>query len=229
LRDERELACDEAVIAGGHEPGEYAAGILAVCRHCAAVHSKHAVAALAGDLTQRIRGILDGTAPVPVGFIKAFVLSVSTLLIAAGPVVAGALDDAARRYELAEANARTLWNADIALRPTADAAGAIHTRVSVTGHEITIRNTSLRELIALAYDVEAHEIKGGGELLDAPRYDIRAMVDGGVTDPEEFEPLALRGAVNKLLAQRFNLEMHVNERCQDPCGPRALQSNSPQG
>ena len=222
LREERERACDEAVIAGGHDPGEYAAGILAVCRHCAAVHSKHAVAALAGDLTQRIRDILKGGAPVSLGFIKAFTLSVSTALIAAGPLLAGALDDAARRHELAEANARTLRDARIALDVAADAPGAEHTRVNATGNEVTIRNTSLRELIALAYGVETHVIQGGGEMLDSPRYDIRAAVDGGVTDPEEFEPLALRGAVNKLLAQRFNLELHVNQRCQDPCGPRAL-------
>ena len=104
----------------------------------------------------------------------------------------------------------------------ADAPGAEHTRVNATGNEVTIRNTSLRELIALAYGVETHVIQGGGEMLDSPRYDIRAAVDGGVTDPEEFEPLALRGAVNKLLASRFNLELHVNQRCQDPCGPRAL-------
>jgi hypothetical protein len=78
LREERERACDEAVIASGHDPGDYAAGILTVCRHCAGVHSKHAVAALAGDLTQRIRQILDGTSPVSVGFVKAFVLSTGT-------------------------------------------------------------------------------------------------------------------------------------------------------
>jgi hypothetical protein len=222
LREERERACDEAVIAGGHDPGEYAAGILAVCRHCATVHSKHAVAALAGDLTQRIRDILKGSAPVSLGFIKAFALSVSTVLIAAGPLLAGALDDAARRHELAQANARTLRDARIALDVAADAPGAEHARVSATGNEVTIRNTSLRELIALAYGVDAHVVTGGGGMLDSPRYDIRALVDGGVTDPEEFEPLALRGAVNKLLAQRFNLELHVNQRCQDPCGPRAL-------
>ena len=222
LRDERERACDEAVIAGGHDPGEYAAGILAVCRHCAAVHSQYAVAALAGDLTQRIRDILKGAAPASLGFIRAFVLSVSTLMIAAGPLVAGALDDAARRRELAETNARLLRDADIALNVSSDSADEGRVRVSATGNEVTIRNTSMRELIALAYGVDAHVITGGDQSLDSPRYDLHAKVGGGVTDPEEFEPLALRGAVNRLLALRFNLELHVNERCQDPCGPRAL-------
>ena len=221
LREERERACDEAVIAHGHDPADYAAGILTVCRHCAGVHSKHAVAALAGDLTQRIRQILNGSSPVSVGFVKAFVLSVSTLLIAAGPLLAGALDDAARRRAQMEINARALWNADIAMSP-AIGNDDEHARISATGNEVTIRNSSLRELIALAYGVEEHEITGGGDALDAPRYDIRAVVAGTVSEPEDFEPLALRSAVTKLLAVRLNLELHVNQRCQHPCGPRAL-------
>ena len=34
--EERERACDEAVLAVGHDGGDYASGILAVCRHCSA-------------------------------------------------------------------------------------------------------------------------------------------------------------------------------------------------
>jgi hypothetical protein len=164
------------------------------------VHSQYAVAALAGDLTQRIRDILKGAAPASLGFIRAFLLSVSTLMIAAGPLVAGALDDAARRRELAETNARLLRDADIALNVSSDSADEGRARVSATGNEVTIRNTSMRELIALAYGVDAHVITGGDQSLDSPRYDLHATVGGGVTDPDEFEPLALRGAVNKLLA-----------------------------
>ena len=37
-----------------------------------------------------------------------------------------------------------------------------------------------------------------------------------------FSPEALRNAngavVNKLLASRFDLQIHVNQRCQEPCG-----------
>ena len=117
-REERERACDEAVLARGHDPGEYAAGILAVCRHCAAVHSSHAVAALAGDLTQRIRHILSGAAPVSLGFIKAFGLSMGTMLLAAAPLLAGAVDDAAQRQAIVQANARALWDADFVVTPS---------------------------------------------------------------------------------------------------------------
>lgn len=224
LLEERERACDEAVLERGHDAGEYASGILTVCRQCAAVHSRHAVAALAGNLTQRIRQILNGRSPVSLGFVKAFVLTVSTLLVGVAPLLAGAIDDAARRRAQVEANSRVLRDADFVVNFAADAAGdAPQALVSATGREVMVHNTSLRELIALAYGVDEHVIVGGGDALDSPRYDIRAVVPGRVSEPESFEPLALRSAVNKLLAVRFNMELHVNQRCQDPCGPRALK------
>jgi beta-lactamase regulating signal transducer with metallopeptidase domain len=226
LREERENACDEAVLAFGHERGDYAAGILEVCRHCATVHSRHAVAALAGDLTSRIRQILAGASPVALGFMKAFVLSVVTLLFAVTPLLAGAIDDALRRHVQVEVNARVLWDADVVV--SRSGAGADEdTRIVATGTGIEIRNSSLRQLIALAYDVDGKVISGGGGLLDEARYDIRATVAGGVSEPEQFDPAALRAVVTRLLATKFNLELHVNHQCQYPCGPRALETTDP--
>jgi hypothetical protein len=39
-----------------------------------------------------------------------------------------------------------------------------------------------------------------------------------VSDPETLDPLALQAPVTQLLASRFGLEIHVNSRCQSPCG-----------
>jgi len=224
LCEERERACDEAVIASGHDPADYAAAILAVCRHCAGVHSKHAVAALAGDLTQRIRQILDGRSPVSLGFVKAFALSTGTLFLAIAPLFAGAVDDAARRRAQVEHYARALWDAQFAVTPVRDD-GGMHARLSAAGRELSIRNSSLRELVALAYGVEGRQISGRGEWLDGDRYDIRLTLHEDLGDPGTFSPLALRTSVNKLLASRFNIEIHVNQQCQYPCGWRALEAS----
>ena len=224
LCEERERACDEAVIANGHDPADYAAGILTVCRHCAGVHSKHAVAALAGDLTQRIRQILTGASPVSVGFVKAFALSTGTLLVAVAPLFAGAVDDAARRRQAVEYHARALWDAQFAVTPVRDD-GGMHARLSVAGRELTIRNSSLRELVALAYGVESRQVSGSGEWFDGDRYEIHVTLREDLRDPETFSPLALRASVNKLLASRFNIEIRVNQQCQYPCGWRALETS----
>ena len=221
LLEERERACDEAVIERGHDPGEYAAGILAVCRHCATVHSQHAMAALAGDLTTRIRNILGSRPPLALGFIKAFLLSMCTLVVAAVPFAAGAMDDALHRQELLTNNSRALWEADILVKPVAGSGERM--RVYATGNEVTIRNTSLRELVAVAYGVHSWQVEGSGEWLDSPHYDIRALVPVAVNEPEDLHPFALRGLVNKLLASRFDLEIYVNQECQGPCGRAARE------
>ena len=57
------------------------------------------------------------------------------------------------------------------------------------------------------------------------RYDIRAVSRRGVPTPEDFDPVALRGFVNRVFAVRFNLEIYVNQQCQHPCGPRALEAS----
>ena len=92
-------------------------------------------------------------------------------------------------------------------------------------HEVRVINSSLRELVAAAYDVRLTNVKGGGDWLDSPRYEIRAELPGTLADPDDFDPRALRAVVNKLLASRFDLEIHVNQRCQDPCGRGALTAN----
>jgi hypothetical protein len=215
LQEERERACDEAVLDRGHDPADYAGGILAVCRHCATVHSQHAVAAIAGDLTTRIRHILGSTPPLALGFIKASVLSACTLTVAALPLVAGAVDDAVHRHQLMVSNSRALWEADIVVTPVNDGPPL---RLMATGDAVIVRNSSLRELVALAYGVSPGDVNGHGDWLDHPHYDIHATAAQAVSEPENFDPLALRGLVNKLLGSRFDLEIYVNLQCQEPCG-----------
>ncbi len=147
------------------------------------MHAQHAVAALAGDLTTRIRNILGSRPPLALGFIKAFLLSVCTLVVAAVPFVAGAMDDALHRQELLADNSRALWEA----RHPREAGGrdsGERMRVYATGNEVTIRNTSLRELVAVAYGVHSWQVEGSGEWLDSPRYDIRALVPSRSTSPK---------------------------------------------
>ena len=217
LMEERERACDEAVLDRGHDPGDYAAGILAVCRHCAAAHQRHAVAAIAGDLTTRIRHILGNRPPLPLGFTKAFLLSACTLAVGAIPFAAGAMDDALHRHRLLADNARELWAADIEVRSVGGGDGG-DVRIYATGNEVTIRNTTLRQLVAIAYGVRPWQVEGTGDWLDALHYDIRAHVPGAVIEPENLHPYALRGMVNRLLSSRFDLEIYLNKECQTHCG-----------
>lgn len=219
LVDERERACDEAVLSRGHDRGTYAEGILAVCRQCR--HAPHATAsALSGDLVNRIHGIIASPPPRAPGLVKSMTLVGAALCAIAVPLVAGAIEDSTRRQARLANDSAIFRSARITIAPATDGRERIALRV--TRDAVVVRNTSLRELVALTYGVNASQVDGGGAWLDSPRYDVRAELDAGGIDPDTFDPGALRGAVLALLAERFDLQVHVNQRCQQPCGRRAL-------
>jgi bla regulator protein BlaR1 len=221
LVDERERACDEAVLRAGHEPGDYAEGILAVCGLCRHERLPVAASALSGNLTRRIRGIITDPTPVAPGFCKTVALSTCALAIAGVPLLSGAFDGAIQKYQQLVSDMRAFRTATITIAPTAKP-GETQSVITAAPRAIAIHNTSLRELVALSYGVSAAAIEGGGLWLDVPRYDIRAELRDALSDPDDFEPAALRGAVIELLASRFDLRVHVNQRCEAPCGRRAV-------
>ena len=70
------------------------------------------------------------------------------------------------------------------------------------------RNSSLIDLIAYAYDVQAKQIADGPEWMSHDRYDIKAKPDiQGVPNPAQ-----MRSLVRKLLADRFALTFHKDKK-----------------
>jgi len=66
LMDERERDCDEAVLAQGGSPGEYARGILQICRRYGGSPLPCAAGIGGSDLKKRIREIMAWRASLPV-------------------------------------------------------------------------------------------------------------------------------------------------------------------
>ncbi len=62
--------------------------------------------------------------------------------------------------------------------------------------------------MAISYGVSKKNVTGG-PWLDTSRYDIQVQLHEDVADPDEFDPAALRGVVNKLLASRFDLRIQI--------------------
>jgi beta-lactamase regulating signal transducer with metallopeptidase domain len=208
--DERERACDERVLDEGHDEAEYAAGILAVCRHTfRATCSPATASALSGDLSLRIRSILGSARPRALNGLKAAALSIATITVAAGPLAAGAVDDAARRQAAFATNARLLDSAAIYVG-TMHGDGGLN--LDADAHVIHVRNSTVRELVAAAYDVNPKSVWGEEDGLDSIRYELRAESNVPFADPERLDPRVLRGVVNKLLTSRFHLQILVNGR-----------------
>jgi len=67
-------------------------------------------------------------------------------------------------------------------------------------------NMPLAQLLAYAYEVNAFQIDGGDSWTRISRFDIEARADGRQT-PEQ-----MRLMVRRLLAERFNLQLHMETR-----------------
>jgi uncharacterized protein (TIGR03435 family) len=104
-------------------------------------------------------------------------------------------------------DSRNLDSAQIWVSPASGELGGSY-QLSADDRLVSIRNTTLRELVAVSYGVDKKNVTGG-QWLDTSRYDIRVQLHDDVADPDDFDPTALRGVVNKLLASRFDLQIQV--------------------
>lgn len=88
---ERERACDESVLALGHDPEIYAGGILKVCKFCVQSPLACASGVSGSDLKQRVRTIMACEAVLPLGVAKRLLLAAMASTALALPIAAGFL------------------------------------------------------------------------------------------------------------------------------------------
>src|SRR6185436_4078169 len=74
------------------------------------------------------------------------------------------------------------------------------------GTRYLVRQATMVDLIALAYDIDPDKILGGPSWLDINRFDVSARAPGGST-PEQ-----ARLMLQRLLAQRFSLKVHKDSK-----------------
>jgi beta-lactamase regulating signal transducer with metallopeptidase domain len=86
---ERERACDENVVASGHDPEIYAGGILKVCKFCIQSPLACASGASGADLKQRVRQIMSAEAVADLHAVQRLLLAGTAALALAVPVMAG--------------------------------------------------------------------------------------------------------------------------------------------
>jgi bla regulator protein BlaR1 len=96
LIDERERACDELVVAAGHDPEIYAEGILDVCEHYAASPLRCAAGISGSDLKRRVTQIMRYRGMNSLKLAKKFLLGMAGVIALAVPLMAGfVIDNAA--------------------------------------------------------------------------------------------------------------------------------------
>ena len=81
-------------------------------------------------------------------------------------------------------------------------------QLTLNGRNFQTRASSLEDLIAFSYEVQAKQIVGGPDWMSKDRYDVAAVPDvEGAPNPAQ-----VRTMIRKLLADRFKLQFHKDKR-----------------
>ncbi len=86
---ERERACDESVIADGHDPLTYAQGILKVCRFCVQSPLACVSGVTGSDLRRRMERIMTAEAAQDLDGARTLLLATAALMVVTLPVLTG--------------------------------------------------------------------------------------------------------------------------------------------
>lgn len=228
LLEERELACDEAVLRAQADPHLYAESILAVCRGYVAMPVLHASGMTGAELKRRLAHILRGGPAERLGcmrlagllgllLVAVFApLSLGMLRVHAASVFAHAEETQAAQmaaiphveFEVATVKLNTLGVPPYGPPPMTNVDLDPGDLYEDTHGLFRVRNKSLRTLIAFAYKMSGdqqnylkHHVP---DFVLNERFDVDAKTDKVNATKDE-----MRAMVRSLLEQRFGLKVHT--------------------
>jgi uncharacterized protein (TIGR03435 family) len=213
MLDERERACDEAVLGAGNDPDAYVAGILSVCRFTL----RAPIACVAGVSGAELRARIESIVRMELGTRMTVTRRVAVALIAAVligiPIVAGLVRTpvvvaAAVRQNSPGQTAGELRFEVASIKPNKPKAGdpvRVMTRLQPGGGFEAV-NVTLGSVIRLAYGLQDFQVVGAPEWVNSDRFDILARGPVGAVESEA--PRRLQS----LLAERFALKSHRETR-----------------
>ena len=208
LHEERERACDEAVVSRGIDSGVYAEGLLGVCRYYLESPVLSVAGVTGGNLTQRIERIMAYRVARRLSAPQRMLLHALSLAMVLGPFLFGLFGapvnaQMAAGFTMQTSVGRTFEVASVKPNNSGDPGWSISPPLRGTE---TVRNLELRKIIASSFRIQDKMVVGGPGWLDTARYDITAKGAPDVPNLVVWE--MMRG----LLAERFHLKFHVEER-----------------
>jgi uncharacterized protein (TIGR03435 family) len=199
--DERERACDEAVLRAGSQPSDYAEGILTVCRWSLASPVMCVSGITGSDLRTRIETIMANRVGRRLNAMGRMLLAVAATALLAGPVGLGLLDATAQSSN----TPRPQFDV-VSIKRTPENTGPGADFASMPGGRLHARNNEVMNLIGNAYDLPQYRVTGAPEWLTTDRYDIEAKTEGAPSRPQ------MMLMVQTLLEDRFKLKVHRETR-----------------
>jgi len=222
LIEERERACDEAVLELGGERHIYAESILKVCEFCVSSPLAFVSGVTGADLKKRMVHIMSEQVARKLNLRKKLLLAVAGALAIAAPIVVGAAHATPARAPSQNEDASSATFDNVSITPSAPAAptptyaGAkTHmVRMMFGSDSFFANNVTLRSIIEEAYDVQSNQIIGGPDWLNFSRFDIQARLHNSDSTRPPFPPdrTKVQKLLQTLLADRAKLTLHNEVR-----------------
>jgi uncharacterized protein (TIGR03435 family) len=202
LVDERERACDEAVVGAGSERQTYAEGILKTCR----LFTESPLVCVSGvtgaDLKKRIEHIMLNDVRSGLATWKKGLLAVAGCAAIAAPFVVGVMTVTPLLAQQPSTNAAF----DVtSVKPNNEGSGRVFMLPAANGGW-QATNVTLGQLVRLAFQLQDNQLVGGPKWLFEDRFDVKGTGTAPGRDGPLFDKL------KAMLADRFKLVTHAETR-----------------
>ena len=199
--DERERACDEAVLRAGNCAADYAQGILTVCRWSVGSPVACVAGVTGSDLRRRIETIMANRVGRRLALTARVLLAGGATIALAGPIGLGLLSAQARERS-AQSEPRPRFDVASIRRTPEGTANLSPSFGPRPGGTLIGVNNAVLNFIGNAYGFPRYRILGAPDWLISERYNLEGRSDA---DPSRAQMMMM---LQTLLEDRFKLRLH---------------------
>jgi bla regulator protein BlaR1 len=185
LLEERERACDEAVLDSGGDRKVYAESILKICEFCVRSPVTCVSGVTGADLKKRIGYIMIKGITRDLDFSRKLMIGTVGVVVVALPMVFGLLHPTQSRAQSQVQNPNVIAPVFevVSVKPSKSVDGTVTMKHRSDG--ITATNVTVKMLVQAAYGVQDYQVSGvSGPMawVTSERYDVEATVDASLAD-----------------------------------------------
>lgn len=210
LIEERERACDEAVVEACGAAEVYAEGILNVCKFYVESSTACVAGVTGADLKRRIARIMAGKAAMGLTLSKKFLRATAASLLLTMPILFVILTGTGSRAQLLHPDNGPAPTFEVAtVKPGSNGSAGVN--FGILPDRFSATNATAKELIEFAYNVKTDGgIEGGPKWMDSEKFDVDAKIsDAEMAAMQKLPPSRrfdqYRLMMQSLLAERFGL------------------------
>jgi bla regulator protein blaR1 len=210
LIEERERACDEAVVRTRDTAETYAEGILHVCRFYLESPAACVAGVTGADLKQRIVRIMTGEAARNLSLSRRLLLGTLCAIAVAAPVIAGLAWAGQQPAQQPATDTAPLPQFDVvSIKPHKDEGMMMRVGMRVTPDGFSDEGMPLDNLVRNAFDLPRDRLLNEPDWVKSSRYDIEAKV--APEDAPKLKDLSREqrwAMMIPVLEDRFGLKFH---------------------